>query len=517
LTVQYKVFGDWLDGTYLAIDSTHVHMNMPAAIMWARGLDDRPATLVFTQPPGERWQVATQLHAASLSPASPGSSGSPGPLEFTAPNLQYLMDSPAEFGAFAERQFVVDGHRFRFALHHQGTDAELETFVGNVEKIVRQEEAVYGEFPAYEPGYYTFIADYLPTADEDGMEHRNSTVMTASTSLRNGSPELLDTVAHEFFHSWNVERIRPRSLEPFDLERTNISGELWLAEGFTEYFGPLTLRRAGLSTLAGFCTRMQGFITDVALSPAHLVRSAEDMSRMAAFTDGGRPIDRTNFSTTVTSYYPFGGAIALALDLTLRGRDGGRVTLDDYMRAMWVAYGKPGGQREGYVDRPYTITDAEAKLAEVSGDRAFARDFFARYIQGQEVADYAPLLAQAGLVLRKQFPGRASWGNIQLDARSGAVRIAAPTPPGSPAYALGLDLGDAIREIDGSRVATVTDVSGLIDRHKPGERATVMFVDRAGAAKTATITLIEDPRLELVANASPTPAQQAFRTRWLGN
>ena len=514
VTVQYKVFGDWLDGTYLAIDSTHVHMNMPAAIMWARGLDDRPATLVFTQPPGERWRVATQLHPASLAP------GSPGPLEFTAPNLQYLMDSPAEFGAFAERQFTVDGHRFRFALHHQGTDAELDTFVGSVEKIVRQEEAVYGEFPAYEPGYYTFIADYLPSADEDGMEHRNSTVMTSSTSLRNGSPELLDTVAHEFFHSWNVERIRPRSLEPFDLERTNMSGELWLAEGFTEDFGPLTLRRAGLSTLAGFSTRILGFIADVALSPAHLVRSAEDMSRMAAFTDGGRPIDRTNFSNTVTSYYPFGGAIALALDLTLRGRPGGRVTLDDYMRAMWVAYGKPGGTREGYVDHPYTIADAEAKLAEVSGDRAFARDFFARYIQGHEVADYARLLAQAGLALRKQFPGHASWGIIQLDARSGAVRIAAATPPGSPAYAGGLDLGDAIRQIDGSRVTTVADATGLIDRHKPGERATVMFVDRAGAPKTATITLIEDPRLELVAAelAGPlTAAQKAFRDRWLGN
>ena len=514
--MQYKVFGDWLDGTYLAIDSTHAHVNMPAAIMWARGLDDRPATIVFTQPTGERWQVATQLHAAASSP-----------LEFTAPNLQYLMDSPAEFGPIAERRFNVDGHAFRFALHHQGTDAELETFVGNVEKIVRQEEMVYGEFPAYEPGYYTFIADYLPAGDEDGMEHRNSTVMTSATSLRNGNTELLDTVAHEFFHSWNVERIRPQSLEPFDLERANMSGELWLAEGFTEYFGPLTLRRAGLSSVAGFSSRMLGFITSVVLSPAHLVRSAEDMSRMAAFTDGARPIDRTNFANAVTSYYPFGGAIALALDLTLRSRAGGRVTLDDYMRAMWVAYGKPGGTREGYVDHPYTIADAEATLAAVSGvsgvsgDRAFARDFFGRYIEGHEVPDYAPLLAQAGLVLRKEYPGRASWGTIRLDARSGAVRVAAPTPPDAPAYAAGIDLGDTIRQVDGSRIASVEDVVAVIGRHKPGDRITVMFNDRAGAPKTATITLIEDPRLELVpvesTGTSLTPAQQTFRKGWLGN
>jgi predicted metalloprotease with PDZ domain len=89
-------------------------------------------------------------------------------------------------------------------------------------------------------------------------------------------------------------------------------------------------------------------------------------------------------------------------------------------------YGKPGGAREGYVDRPYTEADAEVRLAEVSGDRGFARDFFARYVDGHEVADYAPLLLNAGLVLRRQFPGRASWGEVRVDARSGAVRISTP-------------------------------------------------------------------------------------------
>jgi predicted metalloprotease with PDZ domain len=509
LEVTYKVFGDTLDGTYLAVDPTHAHINMPAVIMWARGLDDRPTTIAFAEPQGFRWQVATQLH--------PGST----PLEFTAPNLQYLMDSPAEFSAATMRQFTVDGRTFRFALHHTGTDAELDAFVKDVERIVRQEELIYREFPAYEPGSYTFLADYLPYADEDGMEHRNSTVITSSASLASAHLALLDTVAHEFFHSWNVERIRPQSLEPFDLERTNMSGELWLAEGFTEYFGPLTLSRAGLATLSATDARMLGFITSVALSPAHLVRSAEDMSRMAPFTDGGEPIDRTNFSNTVTSYYPFGGAVALALDLTLRDRIDGRVTLDDYMRAMWAAHGKPGGSREGYVDRPYTMVDAEARLAEVSGDRAFARDFFGRYIQGHDVADYARLLLRAGLVLRKQFPGRAWWGDVRLEFQTGIARIAALTPSDSPAYAAGLDLGDAVRQMDGSRVTSADDVNRAIGRHKPGDTVAVVFSGRTGEAKTVTVTLIEDPRLELVpiesTGAALTAAQRTFRDRWLGN
>src|SRR5712692_1910681 len=319
VTVHYKVFGDRVDGTYLAVDTSHAHINMPAAIMWARGFDDRPATLVFEPPSGERWQVATQLH--------PGAA----PFEFTAPNLQYLMDSPAEFGVVAIRQFSVNGRAFRFALHHAGTDAELDGFVKDVERIVRKEGEIYGEYPAYEPGSYTFLADYLPYASGDGMEHRNSTVITSSRSLRRDRLDLLGTVAHEFFHGWNVERIRPQSLEPFDFERANVSGELWLAEGFTQYFGPIVLSRAGIVDLASTTATIAQLVRSVALNPARKVRTAEEMSRMAPFTDGGRPMDRTNWSTTVISYYQFGGAIALALDLTLRERSGSRVTLDDYM------------------------------------------------------------------------------------------------------------------------------------------------------------------------------------------
>src|SRR5262249_38504619 len=221
----------------------------------------------------------------------------------------------------------------------------------------------------YEPGYYTFLADYLPYANGDGMEHRNSTVMTAAGSIAASREDVLDTVAHEFFHCWNVERIRPKGLEPFDFDRANLSGELWLAEGFTQYYGPLALRRADLVDLADTARTVTSLVETVTLDAGRRVRSAEQMSQMAPFIDGGRTVDPTNWSNTVISYYPFGGAIALALDLTLRDRSDSRVSLDDFMRAMWRKYGKPGGGREGYVDRPYTIADAETTLAEVAGDQ----------------------------------------------------------------------------------------------------------------------------------------------------
>ncbi|HMF98075.1 MAG TPA: hypothetical protein VKE96_27430 [Vicinamibacterales bacterium] len=502
LTVKYKVFGDRVDGTYLAIDTTHAHINMPAAIMWARGLDDRPLSITFEQPAGMRWQVATQLH--------PGGS----PLEFTAPNLQYLMDSPSEFGPGAMRQFTVGDRRFRFAIHHTGTDAELDAYLKDVEKIVRQEGAIYGEYPVYEPGYYTFLADYLPYASGDGMEHRNSTVITSSASIATARSRLLDTVAHEFFHCWNVERIRPKDLEPFDFDRAEMSGELWLAEGFTQYYGPLALQRAALVDLAATANTFTGLVESV-MAPGHLVRSAEEMSRMAPFVDGGRVIDRTNFAITLISYYPFGGAIALALDLTLRDRSDSRLSLDDYMQAMWRNYGKPGGSREGYVDHPYTIADAEATLAEVSGDRAFARDFFGRYIEGRDLADYGRLLARAGFAVRKRNPGRAWLGDVHLEASGAASRLTMEVAPIWPIYAAGIDRDDELQQIDGQRIGGDHDLAAVLGRHKPGDSVSIVYVDRTRVPKTASITLAEDPHVDVVV-AEPTAAQREFRNRWLG-
>jgi len=515
VTVKYKVFGDRVDGTYLAVDTTHAHVNMPAAIMWAHGLDDRPATVTFEQPAGMRWHVATQLHG-DRSPYDP-TRPVPDSFTFTAPNLQYLMDSPAEFGPGALREFRVGPRTFRFALHHTGTDAEIDGYLKDVETIIRQEGAIYGEYPEYESGAYTFLADYLPYANGDGMEHRNSTVVTAAGTIAGDRTRLLDTVAHEFFHCWNVERIRPKGLEPFDFDRANVSGELWLAEGFTQYYGPLVLQRGQLVDVTSTALTLSNLIETVSQNPGRLVRSAEEMSRMAPFIDGGRTVDRTNWPITVISYYPFGGAIALALDLTLRDRTDSRVSLDDFMRAMWRTYGKPGGAREGYVDHPYTIADAEATLAEVSGDRAFARDFFARYIQGHDVADYARLLSRAGFAVRKQHAGRAWLGDLRLESRGG-IRVASLVAPTWPVYAAGLDEGDEVQQIDGQRITSESDVMSALQRHKPGDTVPVVFVDRRRAARSASVTLAEDPHADVVAvePGALTAAQKDFRARWLG-
>src|SRR5690606_4277022 len=135
----------------------------------------------------------------------------------------------------------------------------------------------------------------LPWANGDGMEHRNSTVLSSASSLGGSRIALLGTVSHEFMHAWNVERIRPRSLEPFDFEDANVSGELWLAEGVTSYYDGLLLARAGLIELPQLLSDLAGVVSTVMLSPATQFRSAEDMSRMAPFVDAAARMDRTNW------------------------------------------------------------------------------------------------------------------------------------------------------------------------------------------------------------------------------
>ncbi|MGB2714896.1 MAG: hypothetical protein WBC51_11990 [Vicinamibacterales bacterium] len=501
--ITYKVFGNLVDGTYLAIDTSHAHMNMPATLMWARTLETRPVRVTFTPPSGYGWKPATQLFETS------------DPWTFTAPNLQYLMDSPTELSDYSLRSFKVrnpDGKEFtiRTSVHHDATDTDVDEYARGAEKIVREQAAVYGEFPEFDGGTYTFLGDYLPWGGGDGMEHRNSTVVAAPMSIRGNARAALGTVSHEFFHAWNVERIRPQSLEPFNFEEANMSGELWLAEGFTQYYGNITMARAGLSDPKRTMISAVNSALGVAVSAGHRFRSVVEMSQMAPFTDAARSNDPTNLSYSFINYYPYGAALALALDFELRTRSKGRLSLDDYMRAMWQAHGKPAAPEAGLVAKPYTLQDARERLAEVSDDRAFADAFFARYIEGREVPDYASLLAPAGLIVRKRNPGEG-WTGAQIDASGKVMQLVAW---GTPAFQAGLEQGDVITSVDGKPFETFKG-------RKPGERLSLEVRRPTGKTVSLTATLAEDPTLESAAvedaGGTLSPAQKAFRESWLGS
>jgi len=196
------------------------------------------------------------------------------------------------------------------------------------------------------------------------------------------------------------------------------------------------------------------------------------------------------------------------------------VTLDDFMRAMWQRFGKPGGRAPGYVDRPYTMTDAKAVLASVSGDEAFASDFFARYIQGHEVVNYARLLSDAGLVLRPRAPQSGFAGELRLQDAPGGVRITAAVPAGTPAYQAGLERDDVLTQVGGAPVTRADEIDAAIRGARPGTSVAVTYLHRGrGQPMSATIRVIPDPRLELVpaeqAGQALTDAQRRFRDGWL--
>ena len=519
----YKIFGDRGDGTYFAVDNTHARLNIPASFMWAIGLESRPIRVTFVPPVGSNWKVGTQLFPTSDA------------FTYTAPNLQYFMDSPTEVSNFGLRTFTVknpDGKAYdiRVAAHHDGTDAHLDALAKDVERVVLEQGAVFGEFPAFDTGNYTFLLDYTPHSDGDGMEHRNSTFTSSRLTISNDQQrhQTLGTISHEFFHAWNVERIRPADLEPFDFTDANVSCCLWLAEGFTLYYGNmLLLIRAGFTPQAQGGIGFGGTINAVVNGSGRQVRSAVEMSQHAAYTDAAASIDKTEFGRSFISYYTYGAAIALALDLSLREMSDGALTLDDYMRLLWTTYGKPASATPGFVARPYTLRDLRNRLADLTKNKVFADEFFDKFIEGRDVANYERLMLQAGFVVRPRAP-EAGWiGNVQVAPVEGGGGLTVNPPQGNnvnpiafgtPAYEAGLEYGDVITTIDG-QPATV-DTFAAMSRKKPGDTATLVVRRRGGQTATTTVTLKPNPALTVIdveaAGATMTPAQKAFREAWLG-
>jgi predicted metalloprotease with PDZ domain len=519
--IVYRLFGDYADGTYVGIDTTHAHMNMPATFLWATGHENDAMRITFAPPAGSNWKVGTQLFPTS------------DPWTFTAPNLQYFMDSPTELSDFVMSTFSVpntDGTPadFRVVVHGDGSQADVDELAKLVSRLVREQMAVFGEFPKYEPGYYTFLLDYAPWGDGDGMEHRNSTSIS-NPGLTIKTPQsrqqrAMGTISHEFFHNWNVERIRPVGLEPFDFTRENITCCLWLAEGFTQYYGPLLLVRAGLAqnppVNAG-----NAIITGA----GRTVRSAVQMSEYAAFADAATSVDATDRNRTFISYYSYGAAIALALDLSLREMSNGKQSLDDYMRLLWQRFGKPGGPAPGLVGKPYSLKDIRDALADLTSNKAFANEFFDKYIEGRELPDYATLLRGIGYVLRPARADAAWIGNAQVTEVPDGLRVGViaanrdetrvPVAFDTPLYKAGVDEDDVITKID-DQAPTLAAWRAIAQR-KPGDTVTLVVRRRDGKLMTTTAKLVADPGVQVVAlenaGGTPTDAQRTLREGWLAS
>ncbi len=473
--VNYTLFANRGDGTYSQIDETHAHLNIPATFIYAPQLSDRKIRVHFKVREDLNWKIATQLQAEKER-------------TYTAPNLYYFMDSPTEISNFQMREFDINTannkQTIRMALHHHGSVAETDAYFEQVKKVVLTEKEIFGELPEFDFGTYTFLACYIPNASGDGMEHRNSTILTSTRSLSNGGMQRnIGTVSHEFFHAWNIERIRPKSLEPFDFSEANMSGALWFAEGFTSYYTNLVLCRAGIISPEKYVKGLTGTFNYVWNSPARQFFNPVEMSYQAPFVDAATSVDPVNRENTFISYYSYGSILGLALDLALREKN---LNLDDYMKLVWQSYGKK--------EIPYTLENLQQTLTQYAG-KSFGDTFFNTYIYKSEMPNYKSLLATVGVVLQQDtttpYFGAAAAIN---DDKNG--RITRNIKIGTPAYKAGLDKGDEILSINDKPFPNGQSFDAYIKEFSVGDSLSIVF-KRHGFKKTTTVTLERDPSYKI--------------------
>ena len=488
---SYTLYGNHADGTYTGVDARKLHLNMPATFVYGVGLDEIPVHLVINLKDKTSWSVATQLVKMDDS-------------TFSAPNYYYFFDSPTMVGDIDWRSWKVDSQTIEVAMMHEGTESELDAYVEWIKRIVNEQKNVYGELPEFDYGRYTFLISYNPWVYGDGMEHRNSTICTSSGSLANNAEQLIGTVSHEFFHAWNIERIRPKSLEPFDFDHPNLTGALWFGEGFTSYYDNLTLVRAKIKSPETYLSQLTYTMNYVVNSPGRSIRNPIEMSYNAPFVDAATANDATNYPNTFVSYYSYGAVLGLGLDLLLRTRYEG-LTLDDYMKYIWQTYGKP--------ENPYTIDDLERALATVTKDTAFAHSFFARYVYQSDLPDFERLLAQFGISMESTNPGGVDISNIKLD-NSGTV--ISPVLKNSSLYEAGVETGDQLLSINGEKIASIEDLSRISGTLEVGQRYEVEF-RQLGHTVSSTLVAQADPSFRLIYLPDTSISKQVRKRRdsWL--
>lgn len=492
--VHYTLFANRADGTYSGVDNRKVHLNMPATFVYGNAMEDRPVQLTWdpTQKPG--WEVATQLEKIDEA-------------TFLAPNYYYFYDSPTFIGPIDWRRWTTtsDGKEYtiELAMIHEGTDAELNAYAEWVKAIVEEQKAVYGGLPDFDFGRYTFLCAYNPWVSGDGMEHRNSTICSSSGNLAENADRLIGTISHEFFHAWNVERIRPADLEPFDFTKANMSDALWFAEGFTSYYDDLVLKRADIISADEYVEGLAGTINYVYNSPGRRYRNPVEMSRQAPFVDAASSIDPTNFSNTFISYYSYGAVLGLMLDLELRIRFS-EVSLDTYMQYLWRHFGRS--------EVPYTITDLRLALEEVTGDAAFAKSFFNRHIYDAQLIDLPERLRSFGVDMQRAYPDASDFKGISFDSLARGWQLMSTILVNHSLYPAGVQQGDVVLTLDGRPLTNASIWESL----ETGSTHTITYMQN-GKKEQGNFTVLPNRVWGLKRSKNRADDINARQVRWLGS
>jgi len=534
--VRYRVYGNDLTGSFSQLDASHANLNGASVYMYVNGHKQDPLTLTIEGP--SDWKVIS------------GFSESTEQRTLAVPNYDTLIDTPVELSADCSlEQFQERGKTFRIAVHNYAQEqkesppaAALSTLttldlaagkvqnegprpkvaapsgatsrlVEGVKKIVNAEMEM---MPAPDFQSYTFIFHFAPDISAgDGMEHLNSTEIMVKGALSDSTlAEALGDAAHEFFHTWNVKRLRPAALGPFDYTRENYTNSLWFAEGVTSYYADLALLRSGVWKQEEFLAALASEIEGLEMEPGRLIMSAESSSFHAWFYDRSPQMQQTDFANATISYYNKGLLLGMLLDLEIRARTSGKRSLDDVLRLMVHRFYETAAATYYGPGCGYEEKDILEVVNAVAGSD-FA-SFFERYVRGTEALAYKSTLALAGLKLSVTTKAGAPPDlGVITDSVATGVRVMA-LRPGGAADRAGLSRDDLLIAVDELSLAT-EELPTRLRMYPPG--AEVPFtVERHGRRQRIAVKLDAPLATEYSIEELPgaTPEQIDIRNGWLG-
>jgi predicted metalloprotease with PDZ domain len=493
----YRVYANELTVRTSHLDGTHAYFNGATLFYYAETLRHRRHEVAINAPAG--WRTSTSLEARDG--------------VFVAPNYDELVDAPFEIGPHTPITFAAASVPHELILWGE-PQLDEKRAVADLTRIIETQASLFGGLPTKR--YLFFI--YATDKGRGGLEHKDSTALLfprTGFSSPKGWEDFLTLACHEYFHLWNVKRIKPKALVPFDYSQENYTQLLWFFEGGTSYYDNLLVRRAGLMSPNRYLTRLGESITALLATPGRSVLSLVDASYLS-WVKHYRPDE--NSPNSAVSYYLKGEIVCALLDLELRRATEGQKSLDDVMRLLWQRYGDESGVPEGGI---------EAACDEVAGSQALA-PFFDRALRSCAELDFS-VFNEVGLELKlrpresaqdkggtspraKGDAKQGGWLGILTKGLSGVASVL----ESSPAMAAGLYADDEVVALDGARC----DAVGLLARcedKRPGDLVRVTIFRRDRLLEVA-ITLGAKPAdaAYLVRVDKPSEAQKTSYRAWLG-
>jgi predicted metalloprotease with PDZ domain len=479
-TLDYSI--EWDDpGPFNSqLNPHHAFLNFAEVLMYVPSRRAEDTQVQFDDVP-LGWRIAVELAAGAA------------PNSFVAANYNKLVDAPTEAGKFAEFGFDQAGAHFRVIV--DGKEWHRERLESILRDITKYEVHLMGGAPFSQYTFFFHFGPY-PEVGGGGMEHSNCTAISTSSGDAAAS-----VTAHEFFHAWNVKRIRPQTLEPVDYTKEMYTRALWFAEGVTSAYGDYTLERSGLWSKDQFYANLAGEIGELDSRPAHRWQSVEEAS-LNAWLEG---YDEYRLPERSISYYNKGEIVGDMLDLAIRDATDNHKSLDDVLRRMYDVYAQQG--------RFYDDSQGVEAIAEEVAGAKFD-DFFRRYVAGTDEIPYDKFFNAAGLELKvekRAAPALGFWTtNRSPDAQTRVSQVV----PGSAAETAGLQAGDALVTLNGQPMPRYLPM--WLRQHEPGETVTLR-VQRDNQELDLKFVLgsIDLNKFTLLEMPDATEKQKRVREGWL--